>query len=267
MTGLQSNFARLAPAEGTRLAVVGGCGGIGSALVATALAQGMQVVNLDMAQSIAKRPAMEGEWQIECDVGNVRKGSEIDAAFEQIAAKWGALDALVHLAGFMPSPVATNDTSDDIWDEVHAVNTRSAYRTMRAATPLLEKGNSASVVFTSSGLSATNDKNMGAYSISKAAINALTRNLAKELAPKIRVNAVAPGAVETAFLSGGTGRGGEQGSSSWFDEKRASIAANIPLRRVAVPDDVVGPMLFLLGDASRYMTGQILYVNGGKVML
>jgi len=137
---------------------------------------------------------------------------------------------------------------------------------VRAALPLLERGNDPAVVLTSSGLSVTADRGTGPYAAAKAAINAMTRNLAKENAPKIRVNAVAPGPIETAFLSGGTGRGGAQGKSGWFDAARTTIEATIPQGRLGQPDEVVGPMLFLLGPASRYMTGQILYVNGGRLM-
>jgi 3-oxoacyl-[acyl-carrier protein] reductase len=122
-------------------------------------------------------------------------------------------------------------------------------------------------VLTSSGLSVTADKGTGPYSAAKAAINSLTRTLARENAPTLRVNAVAPGPVETAFLSGGTGRGGvAHDKDGWFEKGRAVIEATIPLGHVGQPDEIVGPMLFLLGPASRYMTGQILYVNGGRLM-
>jgi NAD(P)-dependent dehydrogenase (short-subunit alcohol dehydrogenase family) len=137
---------------------------------------------------------------------------------------------------------------------------------VRAALPLLDRGLDPAIVLTSSGLSVTADKGVGAYAGAKAFINAMTRNLAKENAPRIRVNAVAPGPIETAFLSGGTGRGGASGQAGWFDTIRPQIEATIPQGRVGQPDDVVGPILFLLGQASRYMTGQVLYVNGGRLM-
>ena len=79
----------------------------------------------------------------------------------------------------------------------------------------------------------------------------------------MRVNAVGPGAVDTAFLRGGTGRSDETGTPSLDID---AYSAMIPLKRIAVPDDMVGPVLFLLGDDSRYMTGQTLWVNGGAYM-
>ena len=258
------DLSRLAPAAGARLAIVGGCGGIGTRLVEAALASGLQVVNLDMAASMTKRPALPGEWQLPCDVVSA---AEIAQGFAAIGEKWGALDGLVYLSGFTPPAAPMRDTTEAAWDEVMNVNTRGAFLAARAALPLLDKGQDAAIVLTSSGLSVLADPGVGAYAAAKAAINAMTRNLAKENAPAIRVNAVAPGPVETAFLSGGMGRGGEVGSKGgWFEQRRAAIEATIPQGRVGQPDDVVGPILFLLGQASRHMTGQILYINGGRLM-
>ena len=199
------DLTRLAPASGTRLAIVGGCGGIGTRLVENALASGLQVANLDLPVSMRERPALAGEWQIACDAS---VATDIARGFAAIGARWGALDGLVHLAGFTPPPTAMRDMPDAVWDAVMQVNTRGAFLCARAALPLLDKGRDAAVVLTSSGLSVSADKGVGPYAMAKAAINAMTRNLAKENAPAIRVNAVAPGPVETAFLSGGTGRGG-----------------------------------------------------------
>jgi NAD(P)-dependent dehydrogenase (short-subunit alcohol dehydrogenase family) len=100
----------------------------------------------------------------------------------------------------------------------------------------------------------------GPYSASKAALIALTKAVAVENAPAIRANAVAPAAVDTDFLVGGTGR---ERTDSHLD--RESYMKLIPLRRLGLPADVVGPILFLLGPASGYMTGQTLYINGGAL--
>jgi NAD(P)-dependent dehydrogenase (short-subunit alcohol dehydrogenase family) len=91
----------------------------------------------------------------------------------------------------------------------------------------------------------------------------MTKTLAIENAPVVRANAVAPGAVDTAFLRGGTGRSDETGAVSLNIE---AYAATIPLQRIAAVEDIVGPILFLLGSGSRYMTGQVLWVNGGAYM-
>jgi 3-oxoacyl-[acyl-carrier protein] reductase len=100
----------------------------------------------------------------------------------------------------------------------------------------------------------------GPYASAKAGILALTRMLAAEHSPAIRVNAVAPSAVRTEFITGGTGRTG-QDSTPLLDLD--AYGRTLPLQRVAEADDVVGPILFLLGPGSRYLTGQVLHVNGG----
>ena len=84
-----------------------------------------------------------------------------------------------------------------------------------------------------------------------------------ELSPKIRVNAVAPAAVDTAFLRGGTGRSSENEPSRFDYEKYAEA---IPLRRIALPKDIVGPIIFLLSEEASYITGQTIHVNGGSYM-
>lgn len=254
----------LMPPAGFRLAVVGGCGGIGTCLVETALAGGMRVANLDLPTAFRQRPAFESEWQLPCDGA---REDDIAQAFDAVGKAWGALDGVVHLAGFTPPPSPLRETATATWDEVMDVNLRGAFLTARCALPLLDHGTDPALVFTSSGLSVSADRGVGPYTAAKAALNAMTRTLAKENAPTIRVNAVAPGPIETAFLSGGTGRGGAASSrSGWFEQSRKLIEATIPQGRIGAPDDVVGPLLFLLGPASRYMTGQILYVNGGRLM-
>jgi 3-oxoacyl-[acyl-carrier protein] reductase len=103
----------------------------------------------------------------------------------------------------------------------------------------------------------------GAYGPAKAGLLLLMRQLALENAPHVRVNAVAPVPVDTAFLRGGTGRSDEQGEPPLPTEVLAKLA---PMGRMATPEDIVGPVLFLLSNASAYMTGQTLFVNGGAYM-
>lgn len=105
--------------------------------------------------------------------------------------------------------------------------------------------------------------NYGAYSASKSAVIAMTKTLALELAPKLRVNAVAPGLVDTAFLRGGTGRSAEDAESIVNLDAYKAIT---PLDRIAQPADITGPIRFLLGPDSGFMTGQVLWVNGGGYM-
>jgi 3-oxoacyl-[acyl-carrier protein] reductase len=129
--------------------------------------------------------------------------------------------------------------------------------------PYLHASDRASLVHTASGLGAWARPNYGAYGPAKAGLILLTKQLALENAPRVRVNAVAPGAVDTAFLRGGTGRSDESGAPR---VDPASYGSVVPLGRIAVPGDVAGPVIFLLSPASHYMTGQTLHVNGGTYM-
>jgi NAD(P)-dependent dehydrogenase (short-subunit alcohol dehydrogenase family) len=257
-------FPALAPADGYRLVVVGSHGGIGSALCRAAEANGMQVVGLDTEQAIRDKPAALAGPAIAVDV---RDEVSIAAAFKQVGELHGRIDGLAYVIGIGIPPTPVVDHQIGQWDKTMEVNLRGAFLTAVSARPLLKPD--ASVVFVSSGLAVQADPGFAAYSASKAGLLALAKTLAKEWAP-VRVNSVAPGLVNTAFLGGGSGQGKAVDGTveDWFGPERArAILETIPLKRIAVPDDVVAPMLFLLGAGSRFVTGQTLHVNGGRLSL
>ena len=253
--------AQLLPA-GSRIVVVGGNGGIGASLCIHARRAGVSVVSLDTAAAITENSLPSDIGVISIDA--LQPNTIVDA-LSKAAIQLHGLDGLVYLSGISPPPKPAAETSLDEWDQVMSINLRGAFVAARAAAPLMSQSGGA-LVFVSSGLAAHVEPGFSAYSASKAGLIALAKVLAKELAPAIRVNVVAPGLVQTPFLSGGTGRA--KLSKGWFDnpEQLASIQKSILLGRVAIPDDIVGPILFLLGDASRYMTGQTLYVNAGRYL-
>ncbi len=187
----------------------------------------------------------------------------VAAAFGIVGERWGALDGFVNAAGFLIAvqPLARTPVGD--FDATITGNLRTTFLACKAAIALLEKGNAPSLVNIASGLGSFIRPQYGPYAAAKAGMIALTKTLALEHAPHIRANAVAPGAVDTAFLRGGTGRSEERNAST-IDI--AAYSAMIPLRRIAIPEDIVGPVMFLLGPHSAYMTGQTLWVNGGAYM-
>ncbi|KPQ11999.1 MAG: 3-oxoacyl-[acyl-carrier protein] reductase [Saliniramus fredricksonii] len=255
---MPSTSWRLGPQPGARIAVLGACGGIGQALVAALNAIGCRVFPLDLPRSLESSALQGTEAAIPVDATSESALTEAFATLEQRA---GGLEGFVHLAGFTaaPAPLATQTRA--VFDDVVTGNLDSTFLAARAALPLLARGSDASLVLTSSGLAAKATPGYGPYAAAKAGVIALTRVLAIENAPHIRVNAVAPSAVETPFLEGGMGR---DPHGRGFD--REGYAKTIPLGRIAAPDDVTGPLLFLLGPASGYMTGQVLHVNGGSLM-
>lgn len=234
--------------------VVGGAGGIGRALVSALAAGGDRVSVLDLQASLARHPVPAGV-----------DGRAIDATDESsltaAAAGLAPIDAVVNLAGFLIEMRPMIDTPAAEFDATIAGNVRSAWLVAKVLAPLIRDGGA--YVNTASGLAANPRPGYGAYAASKAAIISFTKTLAHELAPRIRVNCVAPGAVDTAFLRGGTGRSDEARKASIDAEAYARL---VPLGRMAVVDDVVGPIRFLIGADSRFMTGQTLWVNGGQYM-
>lgn len=240
-----------------RLAVLGGAGGIGRALVARAVAEGWRVSVLDLPASLARHKVPEGVRAIPVDATDA---ASVSAAFAQLD---DGLEGFVNLAGFLLGMRKLETVEPEFWDEVVAGNLRAAFLTARAALPLLAKGDAPAMVQMVSGLAANTRPGYGPYAACKAAMVSMTKTMALEAAPVVRVNAVGPGAVDTAFLRGGTGRSDESGQTN---VDIAAYSAMMPMKRIAVPSDVVGPVMFLLGPDSAYLTGQVLWVNGGAYM-
>lgn len=255
---------RLGPNAGSRVLIAGGCGGIGRELTRTCLALDLEVTVLDIAPAIEATTREDKVRYISFDG---RDAASIRTAMAECAQDWDSIDALFFLSGFPNSPQSSlAEVPLVTWEELIAVNLTSAYLLVNAAIPLLKKAAAPTVVTVVSSLAYQPKPGMAPYAVSKGGLVTLTKAFAAELAPHVRVNAVAPGAVETDFLSGGTGRTKNPEDRSSFEAGKERYVSLIPLGRVAVPADVVGPMLFLAGPASAYMTGQVLHLNGGRLM-
>lgn len=254
------NSIRL-PAD-LHIAVVGGCGGIGHAIVRAACAQQAKVTVLDLPASIAQRALPAGVDALALDI---RDEDQVAAAFATLQQRHGRLDALVNVAGYTGGLQSLEQIEEALFEDIQQGNLRGALRCCRHALPLLRQSPQAAIVNVSTGIASIGAAGYGAYAIAKAGLNALTRVLAAEAAPQVRVNAVAPGGVDTAFLRGGYGRGGsEDGPPLRLDID--AYAARVPLGRIGVADDIAAPVLFLLSPAAAYVSGQVLHVNGGALM-
>lgn len=188
-------------------------------------------------------------WHVGCDLGDA---AAVAALAEEVGSRWSAVDGLVNNAGI--APMATvDDTTTEVWDETFDVNVRGPFLLCRSLSPLLHGGRSPAVVNVSSTLAEKAIPGMAAYNASKAALNQLTRSLALEWAPSVRVNAVMPAVVETPIHA-------LRGMSP---EQVRAMDGFHPMGRIGQPGDVASLIVFLLSDASSWMTGTVIPVDGG----
>lgn len=253
----------MTPQAGYRMAVVGGCGGMGRQLVRAAVGLGIEVCVLDLEASVRQTAPVEGAEYIVCDVSNE---ADVKAAFQRIDARWGAVDGVVNLAGYTGPRVPVEELDTEIWTGVINACLNGMFYVAKAAAPLLrrslEQGRNPAALLVSStfGVKVTH-AGYGPYATAKAGVINLVRALSTEWAPGIRVNGIAPGVIETAFLKGGTGRASRE---TQLDLNR--FTQGVPMARLGQPEEIVWPLLFLLSDGASYITGQTLHVNGGSWM-
>jgi 3-oxoacyl-[acyl-carrier protein] reductase len=169
--------------------------------------------------------------------------------------KFGGIDLLVLNAGVWEgAPI--DEMSEEVWNKVLNTNLKSAWAMTKCCVPSMKKRNCAAIVMVSSTAGQRGEANYSNYAASKGGIISFTKALAMELAPKIRVNCVAPGWIDTAMVR------------PVMEDKEylESVLDTIPLHRMATTDDVALPICFLLSDWSRHITGEILNINGGSVL-
>ena len=243
---------------GLRLVLAGGCGGIGRHLAVQATGLGAQVRVLDLPASIARHGA-----QLSCIAMDAKEPASVDAAMAQAAQELGGIDACVNLVGYMSEAKALQQTATEVWQDIMRGNLDAAFYISRAALPHLHRSDRGSLLHVASGLGSWARPMFGAYGPAKAGMILMVRELALENAPRVRVNAVAPGAVDTAFLRGGTGRSDESAPPTLDPNAYGKV---VPLGRMALPQDVSDPILFLISPAASYITGQTLQINGGTYM-
>ncbi len=178
----------------------------------------------------------------------------VEKVFREFKAGFGHLDYLIANAGIWPEEdVPLGSVDLERWRTTMAVNLDSMYYTVKAALPLMRRGGA--MVLVSSTAGQRGEAGHADYAASKGAVISLTKSLAVEYAPDIRVNCVAPGWVDTDMSAGPLG-------SNAADR----IKAGIPLDRVADAEDIAGPIVFLCSELARQITGEVVNVNGGSVL-
>jgi 3-oxoacyl-[acyl-carrier protein] reductase len=186
-----------------------------------------------------------------CDVSDRESVSSMLAGVER---DLGGLDVLVNAAGLSDASVwnaRIGDLTVDMWRRVFAVDTFGTFLVTQGALRLMERG---SIVNVASTPALAGDNDGLVYAAAKGAVVSMTRMLARELAPKVRVNCMAFGSIDTAWVG-------------WLDEERLkAYRAAIPMGRLGTPSDAASLALFLASDESSFMTGQVLVLDGGEVM-
>jgi 3-oxoacyl-[acyl-carrier protein] reductase len=243
-------------AEGRTALVTGGTGGMGRVIAAKLAADGFDVAvaysgSVDLADATVKEIAEHGRRGA-AFAADIADEEAVSALLDAVEEHFGHLDVVVHTAG-INHPVALADLDLADFDEIHRVNVRGTFVVDQQSARRIRDGGS--IVNLSSSMVRFAPPGLSAYAASKAAVDALTRILAKELRGRdITVNAVAPGpTASAAFLA------------STPAEEQEQLAALPPLGRLGRPDDIADIVSFLVGPAGRWINGQIVYANGGFV--
>lgn len=190
------------------------------------------------------------------EAGDLAQPGDVDRLFQAAQTRFGGLDIFIGNHGVWPvDDVPLCDLSDERWHHTMGANLHSIFYTCRAAARVLR--DSGRIVLVGSTAGQRGEANHGDYAATKGAMISLVKGFCIEVAPRdITVNCVAPGWIDT-----------EMSASAFVGEERERIARSIPIGRIASAEDVAGPILFLCSDLGRHVTGEILNVNGGAVLV
>lgn len=239
--------------------VTGGASGIGQAVIERLTRDDFSLVILDIDEEGGTRVAagiQQRGKQAAFMRADVTQEGAVRAAFDQIIAVHGHIDALVNVAGGSLHRHSVEEFLLEHWRAVIDLNLTSTFLCCRAVAGLMKSQRRGAIVNISSDIGFSGDASRSAYAAAKAGIVGLTKTLALELAPfSVRANAVAPGRIATPRVR-----------ATYTDADWEAAAKRIPLGHAGEPEDVAEAVAFLANDAASHMTGQTIHVNGGRIM-
>lgn len=244
--------------KGKTAIVTGGANGIGKACAMQLAEAGANTaigdLNMEDAQQAVKEIEAAGGEAIALEC-NILKDEQMVKLVEETADHFGGIHILVNNAGGggggKENPF---EISVDDFKRVFGLNVFSAWRLSQLCVPHMKEAGYGSIVNITSMSSVNKDPNMSAYASSKAALNHMAANLAHDFGPEVRINCVGPGATRTAALE-----------SVLTPEVEEKMLAHTPIKRLGEPDDIAGAVLYFAAPISEWVSGQVMFVNGGGV--
>lgn len=245
--------------EGKVAIITGGGSGIGRAMALLFAREGAAVVIGDVNEAAARQVADEARatgGSALFETVDVTQSGDCHRLTQRALKEFGRIDILVNNAGIIRRATVL-DLSEEVWDRVMAVNIKSIYLLSREVIPQMETQGRGSIINTASGWGLAGGPRAVVYCASKGAVVLLTKAMAIDHGPKIRVNCICPGDTDTHMLRAEAAQLGEDA------DRFAADAARRPLGRVGTPDEIAQAALYLASDASSFVTGTALVVDGG----
>ena len=239
--------------------ITGGASGIGRATALLFAREGAAVAVADVNQDAGQRVVEEiarSDGSAFFENVDVTVAADCHRLAESTMRELGRIDILFNNAGIIRR-ASVMDLDEDDWDRIMAVNVKSIYLLSREVIPHMEKRGAGSIINTASGWGLAGGPKAAAYCASKGAVVLLTKAMAIDHGPRIRVNCICPGDTDTGMLRDEAEQLGEE-NQRFFAE-----AAKRPLRRVGTPGEIAQAVLYLASDASSFVTGTALVVDGG----